>query len=73
MNLVLLGGFALMALVFVVSVVQLYRMRFDDRPYRRQHRHRSRLSKLRSRFFLDESLRLRSHAHRSHGVRRTVS
>jgi hypothetical protein len=68
-----LGGLSILAIVFVVCLVQLYRMRFDDRPYRRQHRHRSRLSRLRSRFFHDESLRRRSHAHHPHAVRRTVS
>lgn len=72
-SLAFLGGFSILAIVFVVCLVQLYRMRFDDRPYRRQHRHRSLRSRLRSRFFLDESLRRRSHTHRPHAVRRTVS
>jgi hypothetical protein len=67
-----LAGFAVSAIVFVVSVVQLFRMRFDTQSHRRR-RHRSRLSKLRAHLFANESLRY-PHPRRSRvGQRATAS
>jgi hypothetical protein len=66
-----LGGFVVSAIVLIVSVVQLFRMRSEGSSHRR-HRHRSRLSKLRAHLFADESLRRPSRSHRSHSVRRAT-
>ena len=49
-----IGLFAISAIVFVVSVVQLIRMRYGARSRRR--RHRSYLSWRRARLYISESL-----------------
>ena len=54
--------FSLSGTVLLVSVLQLFRMGYDDRYGIRRHRRRSLLSALRARFINHESLRRRSHA-----------